>query len=92
MNYNKFTIESGGLETINDLTKKECFEAALNKIKRDRENGRNFCLLSLNEYNIIYKELREFLELNNYIVYVFTKTGFNGTELPYLRVKWIEVG
>ncbi len=90
MDYSKFTIKSGGLETISDLTKEECFESALNKIKRDREGGWYFCILPFNEYRIIYKELKEFLESNNYIVYVFTKVGFNGMELPYLRVDWVE--
>ena len=89
MDYNKFTIKSGGLETISDLEKERCFESALNKITRDREDGWYFCLLSFNEYGIIYKELKEFLESNNYAVYVFTKIGVNGIELPYLRVDWV---
>lgn len=90
MNYNRFKIKSGGLETISDLEKERCFESALNKIKRDREDGWDFCLLSFNEYRIIYKELKEFLESNNYVVYVFTKIGVNGIEFPYLRVDWVE--
>lgn len=90
MDYNKFTIESGGLETISDLEKEKCFESALTKIKREREGGWYFCLLSLDVYGIIYKELKEFLEFNNYVVYVVTKIEFNGIELPYLRVEWVE--
>ena len=84
MDYSKFTIKSGGLETISDLTKEECFESALNKIKKAREKERFYCLLSLNEYGIVYKELKEFLEANNYIV------GLNGMELPRLYVEWID--
>ena len=77
MNYNRFTIKSGGLETISDLTKEECFESALNKIEEYRKHGWSCCFLSFNEYGLIYKELREFLESNNYIVYAISQTGFN---------------
>lgn len=90
MNYNRFKIKSSVLERISDLEKKICFESALHKIKRDREDGLYFCLLPLNKYGIIYKELKEFLEPNNYIASVFTKIGVNGIEIPYLRVDWVE--
>lgn len=90
MDYSKFTIKSGGLETISDLTKEECFESALNKIEEYRKHGWGCCLLSFNEYGLIYKELRNFLESNNYIVCAISQTGFNEETFPRLYVEWID--
>ena len=90
MDYNKFTIASGGLETVDDLVKEECFTDALKKIESERKKGRRFCRLSLFDYGIVYKELKVFLEANNYIVYTTTRIGYNGIELSRLHVEWVE--
>ena len=89
MDYNKFTIESGGLETISDLEKERCFESALNQIKDERKHHRWWCYIRYRYYNIIYKELKEFLEANNYMVCICDRPAPNGYNEPYILVEWV---